>query len=111
MKTEKAACWFLVLAVVVALGACATAGKKFDRAHINDIQKGVQSREQIQEWFGKPYQVAKPLQENPAGCVERWTFVHAYASFGGTKTTSAALVVDFDKAGRVCDHAYTESSN
>ncbi len=88
--------------------ACATAGKKFNREHINDVQTGVQDKATISEWFGTPYQKTT-IQGHPKGCVERWTYVHAYASWGGAKAKSAALIVDFDKSGKVCDHAYSES--
>lgn len=101
--------WLLLALMIIAFVACATAGKQFDRTHINDIKKGVQTKEQIRAWFGEPYQVTKPLTGHPAGCVERWTFVHAYSSYGGTRTESSALIVDFDKDGRVCDHAYSET--
>ena len=96
----------LLLVVVV---ACATAGKQFDRTHVNDVANGVQTKETIKAWFGDPYQVTFHLQGNPAGCVERWLYVHAYASHGGMKAQSASLVVDFDKQGKVCDHAYSET--
>ena len=75
---------------------------------MTDVQKGVQSKEQIRGWFGQPGQV-QPLSEHPAGCTERWIYVHAFSSYGGTRTTSKSLVVDFDADGGVCDHAYTES--
>lgn len=99
--------WLLAV-VVVALVACASSGKQFDRTHVNDIKKGVHTKAQIQEWFGEPYQTTS-LQGHPAGCVERWTYVHAYSSYGGAKTVSGALVVDFDGNGKVCDNAYTET--
>jgi len=95
----------LLLAVVV---ACASIGRQFDRTHVNDIKTGVQTKDTIREWFGEPNQVIVPLQRHPAGCTERWTYVHAYSSYGGLKTESASLVVDFDKHGKVCDHAYSE---
>ncbi len=96
-------CVFLVI-----LTSCATAGRQFDRTHVNDIAKGVQTKETIKTWFGEPHQVTAPLQGHPAGCVERWIYVHAYSSYGGMKTESASLVVDFDKGGKVCDHAFVE---
>jgi outer membrane protein assembly factor BamE (lipoprotein component of BamABCDE complex) len=98
----------LFLALALALSACARSGRQFDRTHVTDIQNGVQTKEQIRGWFGTPGQVTA-LQGHPAGCVERWTYVHAYASWGGARAQSAALVVDFDRNGKVCDHAYTET--
>jgi outer membrane protein assembly factor BamE (lipoprotein component of BamABCDE complex) len=92
---------FLVLA------SCATAGKQFDRTHVSDVQNKVQDKNQIRAWFGDPYRV-QAVTGSAVGCVERWTYVHAFSSFGGAKTTSASLVVDFDKNGKVCDHAYVE---
>ncbi len=106
---------FLKIAVIVSLtavlAACASAGRQFDHAHIQDIRKGVQTKEQIRQWFGQPYQTTSPLAGHPGGCVERWTYVYARSTHGGRKTTSRSLVVDFDKNGRVCDHAYSQSGN
>lgn len=100
---------FLVVITAVILAACATSGKQFDRTHIHDVKKGAQNKEQIRSWFGEPYQVTTLASGQPGGCVERWTYVHAYASHGGAKATSAALVVDFDKNNKVCDTAYSET--
>lgn len=100
---------FFVVLTAVVLAACATSGKQFDRTHIPDVKKGAQNKEQIRTWFGEPYQVTTLGSGHPGGCVERWTYVHAYASHGGAKATSAALVVDFDKNGKVCDTAYSET--
>lgn len=103
---------FSVIALCLIFGlvaACATAGRQFDRTHVNDIKKGVHNKETIRNWFGEPYQVTSPLQGHPAGCVERWLYVHAYSSHGGRKTESASLVVDFDRAGKVCDNAFSET--
>lgn len=101
----------ILLSAIVALAliACASSGRKFDRTHVNDIKKGIHTKAQIREWFGEPYQVTAPLQGHPAGCVERWTYVYAYSSYGGAKTVSAALVVDFDGNGKVCDNSYSET--
>ena len=96
--------------LLVVVAACATTGRQFDRTHVNEVANGVQTKETIREWFGEPYQVT-PLQGNTAGCVERWLYVHAHASFGGMKTESASLVVDFNKKGKVCDHAFSKSGS
>lgn len=99
--------WVAAVMVIGALCACATSGRKFDRTHVGDVKTGVQNKDQIRAWFGKPVSM-QTLASHPAGCTERWTYVHAYASWGGAKSTAAALIVDFDKAGMVCDHAYSE---
>lgn len=99
--------WLMLFAALI-LAACATAGKQFDRAHVNDVKKGAQTKAQIEAWFGTPYQTVT-LQGNPAGCIERWTYVQADASWGGMKAKSEALVIDFDKKGKVCDHAYSQT--
>ena len=101
----------LCVLCVLTLCACASAGRQFDRAHISDVKKGVQTKDQIRQWFGQPYQVTAPLTGHPAGCVERWTYTYARSTHGGAKTTSASLVVDFDGKGTVCDHAYSETGN
>jgi len=35
------------------------------------------------------YHVTKPLTGHPEGCVERWSFVNAYSSYGGARTERA----------------------
>lgn len=107
MKASVRIC--LLAAAAMVIFACASSGRQFDRTHVNDIRKGVHTKTQIREWFGEPYQVISPLQGHPAGCVERWTYVYAFSSHGGAKTVSAALIVDFDSNGKVCDNAYTET--
>lgn len=96
------------IALCLVLLACAGAGRRFDSTHVTDVEKGVQDEAQIRAWFGDPVRV-ETLSGHPAGCVERWTYVHAFSSYGGAKTTSKSLIVDFDTQGRVCDHAYAEN--
>jgi hypothetical protein len=100
-----------ILFVILALTACATAGHKINRTHINDIQNGVQDKAQIRSWFGEPYTIKTNLQGHPAGCVERWTFEYAKAKGFGKVTYSEILVVDFDSKGKVCDHAFSKSGS
>ena len=97
----------LALVASVALAACATAGKQFDRTHVRDIKTGVQDKEQIRLWFGEPGQTQQ-VTGSAAGCIERWIYSHAYSSYGGLSTKAASLVVDFDRNAKVCDHAYVE---
>lgn len=75
---------------------------------MSDIEKGVQSKEQIAKWFGDPYQKVSPLNVEGSDCVERWIYVYSFSSYGGAKTSTDSLVVDFDSDGKVCDHAYQE---
>jgi outer membrane protein assembly factor BamE (lipoprotein component of BamABCDE complex) len=98
------------LLFMVLTTACATVGRKFDSTHVDQIQKGVQTKAQITEWFGKPNQVTRPLTGDPGGCVEswKWTYAHATAVFGRRHTTSKALIVLFDPQDKVCRHAYSE---
>ena len=97
--------FLLLSAFVVIAVSCAGAGKKWDTTHVNDIQNGVHDKAQIKAWFGEPYQVTH-LAQHPMNCTERWTYMHAWANWGGAQTTSNALVVDFDDNGIVCEHAY-----
>lgn len=97
----------VAVVAVLALVSCASAGKQFDTTHVNDIKKGSQDKDQIRAWFGEPYRV-QAISGSPLGCVERWTYTHAFSSFGGTKTKTETLVVDFNKRGKVCDNAYLE---
>ena len=94
----------IILVLTITMASCASAGRKFDRTHINDIKIGVQDKDQIRAWFGHPYQVVAPLSEHPKGCADRWIYTFARAVGFGKVTQSDALVVDFDKEGKVCDH-------
>lgn len=97
----------VAVVAVLALLSCASAGKQFDTSHVNDIKKGSQDKDQIRAWFGEPYRV-QAISGSPLGCVVRWTYTHAFSSFGGAKTKTETLVVDFNKSGKVCDNAYLE---
>jgi hypothetical protein len=91
--------------------ASATGGRPFDTRHVRDIVKGAHDKAQIRAWFGEPFKVLAPLPRNPAGCAERWLFVQTDATAVGTTVTSygsKTLIVDFDGAGKVCDHAFIE---
>jgi hypothetical protein len=90
----------------IAFAACATVGKKFDTTHVHDVQKGVQSKAEIQAWFG-PAGTTSMIAKSDLGCTERWMWQYAHSVAGGS-TTSEALVVDFDAQGKVCDSAYSK---
>ena len=97
--------FLFITASVVAVLACAGAGRKWDTTHASEVQRGVHDKARIQAWFGAPYQMA-PIAEHPMGCTERWTYTYAWSKWAGTQTTVDTLVVDFDANGVVCDHAY-----
>jgi len=98
----------IMLAVVVSfLVGCASVGKKWDTTHANEIVKGEHDKAQMITWFGEPHSTVSPLKDHPAGCVERWQWTYAHS--GGGSTISDALVVDFDKDGKVCDNAYAQT--
>ena len=99
----------VALLFALILVACATAGKRIDRTHIDDIQNGAQTKSQIRAWFGEPYTITSGLQQHPSGCTERWTFEYAKAQGFGVVTYQETLVVDFDRAGKVCDHAFSKA--
>jgi outer membrane protein assembly factor BamE (lipoprotein component of BamABCDE complex) len=108
MTVQKRALWVLAVVAVFALVSCATVGKDIDRTHLPDIGNGVQDKNQIRDWFGEPN--GKMLfSANTKGCVERWSYLYGHASYGGLKTKSTTLVIDFDERGKVCDHAYSET--
>lgn len=103
----------LVLAVSISMLllplACASAGRKVDRTHLDDIQKGAQTKAEIRGWFGEPFTVQPGLAQHPSGCTERWTYEYAKARGFGTVTYQEILVIDFDADGRVCDHAFSKT--
>ncbi len=98
-----------ILLLILIITACASAGHKINRTHIDDITNGVQNKTQIRAWFGEPYTIKTDLQGHPGGCTERWTFEYAKARGFGTVTYSEILIVDFDTEGKVCDHAFSSS--
>ncbi|MBU0482755.1 MAG: hypothetical protein KKG47_16805 [Proteobacteria bacterium] len=104
----KNLCAILLLLTVA---ACATAGTRIDRTHIDQVSNGVQDKAQIRAWFGEPYTIKTDLTGHPGGCVERWTFEYAKAQGFGKVTYSEILIVDFDAAGKVCDHAFSKSGS
>ena len=98
----------LLTSVALGMAACAGSGRDFDSTHAADIQKGVHDKAQMKAWFGPPSQTTG-LTGHPAGCTERWTYVHAWSNYGGMKTTTRMLVIDFDERGVVCDHAFVQN--
>lgn len=101
----------LVLATALLLFGCASAGKRIDRTHLNDIKNGVQTKSQIQAWFSEPYTMGPAPAGHPNKCTERWSYEYAKARGFGTVTYSEVLIVDFDDKGRVCDHGFSKSGS
>jgi hypothetical protein len=95
--------FFLVLLV---LFACASTGRNFDETKMSNIKNGQTTRAQIDQWFGPPTSNAV-LTGTINGAVRRYTYTYAYSSYGGLRTTSKALVVDFNDKDIVVDNAYS----
>ena len=95
----------LLLVVLSMLAGCATVGRDFDATHANDVKTGAHDKAQVSTWFGPPTATAQ-LKDNPQGCVGRWQWTHATAT-APSAAKSKALIVDFDSAGKVCDHAFS----
>lgn len=102
----RATPYLFALVTMMGLGACASAGKKFDYSRVDAIKVGVQDKNTIAEWFGTPYMQTK-LGDNPKGCRDRWTYTYARAVGFGTVTESQTLVVDFDANDKVCDQGFS----
>ena len=97
----------LLVGLVFILSSCASSsiGRKFDTTHVNDIEKGVSTKEIIRQWFGKPYATgAAETELRAVGCVEGWSYLYAYL------TTSESLAVYFDADGKVCANAYVKNN-
>ena len=99
----------LVMLCALLMLACASAGRRVDTTHVDDVQNGQQTKAEIRAWFGEPYSVTPGLQGHPNGCVERWSYEYAEAQGFGNVTYTETLIVDFDAEGVVCDHAYAKS--
>lgn len=98
----------MALVALSMLAGCASSGRQFNNGRIDAIRNGEQDRGTITAWFGPPLKTEEIPEGHPRRCVERWTYVYAYAAFFGAATQSQTLVVDFDDHGKVCDHAYLE---
>lgn len=96
----------LALPVLFVLSACASSGRDFDENKVGNIKNGQTTKAEIEQWFGKPGSVAG-LNGTTNGAVQRYTYSYAYSSHGGSRTTSKALVVDFNDKDIVVDNAYS----
>ena len=94
----------LVAIALMSLSSCASVGRPFDLTHVNDIEVGVQTKAEIQEWFGEPNTI-QTFAETPTGAAERWMYTYAHSK-ASISTTSHSLVVDFNATDVVCDQAY-----
>jgi len=101
---EKIGALLLTILLAPVIASCVSARKNPD-----DIEDGVQSKQQIRRWFGEPHRVKLGLQGHLKGCVERWAFEYAKDPGFDSSTHPELLVVDFDAEGIVCDHAFTKS--
>ena len=104
LRTTFRALIALTLSVLV---ACATVGRQFDTTHVNDIEVGVQSKEDIRAGFGEPHDIQN-ISNPQTVTVERWMYTYSHSQFG-RGTTSHSLVVDFDASSKVCAEAYTRT--
>jgi hypothetical protein len=68
----------------------------------------VQDKAQIVDWFGPPTATTKFEWKNARGCTERWEWLHEATSQDG-KRAGKALIVDFDRDGKVCDRLFTQN--
>jgi hypothetical protein len=82
----------------------AVTSRQWDTTHANEIKRGAHDKTQIQQWFGDPLRV-EPIKVG-AG-VERWTWAYAHPKVDGAIPVDV-LVVDFDRAGKVCDNVYRQ---
>lgn len=107
-KTSTFVKTMMAALLVLSFGAagCASSGQQFDTTHVSDIQTGVQDQAQILAWFGQPLK-QQTVTGSAKGCIKRMIWVYAHSVAGGS-TTAHSLVVDFNAAGKVCDHAYVK---
>lgn len=96
----------LALPLLLFVAACASSGKNFDESKVGNIKNGVTTKAEIEQWFGKPGGISG-LNGTTNGAVQRYTYSYAYSSHGGSRTTSKALVVDFNDKDVVVDNAYS----
>ena len=96
-----------VVALGIALGACATVGRDFDRTNVHNIKPKVHDKAQITQWFGQPSRTTT-TSGGAGGCNEMWIYQYGRSTHGGARTSAAALAVLFDAEGKVCSSSYSE---
>jgi outer membrane protein assembly factor BamE (lipoprotein component of BamABCDE complex) len=90
----------VIALLVLALGGCAsTEGAPFPGERVDEIRRGVTSREKIREMFGQPWQVGME-DGQPA-----WRYVFARRSSSG-EVDARDLVILFDDEGRVISYRF-----
>ena len=87
---------------LLALG-CLTVGAEFQDADIPAIERGETTKEQIEDWFGPPYQ--RGLEDGQ----ETWTYLYLKRPLSG-KTLSRELHIRFDEQGKVESYSYTTNA-
>ena len=86
--------------------ACTNVGTVINQSQVDAIRVGEETKAQIGATFGVPMSVTQ-LAANPAGCVERWMWLHG--RFYGSMNSIWTLTVDFNDKGIVCDRTLAHS--
>jgi len=68
-------------------------GATFTLTQVQSLQRGVQTADQLLQWFGPPLSRAALSPPSPRGCVQLWTWMRG----------PSALSVAFAPDGTVCD--------
>jgi len=109
MKSKLSVCGIIGFVILGSLlNGCATVGTDFDATRTSEIVRGETNQRQIENMFGHPTRIQN-VSGLPNGAVERYTYQYGHASWGGLKSESKALVVDFDSNKVVVDYSYAET--
>ncbi|MGD9851409.1 MAG: hypothetical protein AB7T38_09085 [Nitrospirales bacterium] len=83
-------------------------GRPIDVPKAKNIQSDVQTKIDIETWFGKPTSIGfEKYLNDPKDCLELWTYEHMDAGQGKSGGTSETLSVKFNEQGKVCHSDYS----
>ena len=98
------ACLYVLAAVMLMSGSCATVGRDFPTERVRDIRIHHTTREDIRSMFGPPWRVG--FEDGR----QTWTYGrYRYRLLGEASTTD--LVVRFDEQGIVSSYSFSTTEH
>lgn len=87
---------------IILLAGCATVGREFPAAFVENITIGETDREDIERMFGEPWRTG--IEDDS----KTWTYAHyRYSIFGPARTRD--LLIRFDEEGKVVSYSFNTS--
>ena len=88
-------------------------GNPIDESKVKNIKNGVQTKQDIEAWFGKPENKSfKSSSNEPNVCGETWMYTHMVVNMnsGSGSPAMETLAVSFNKDGKVCDSTFSKNT-